>query len=345
MKYGSKRNTGPKLSLTPVVVFLCTGMCLAVDIPINVQNGHFEIPALVEPDYNETVYFWNDAGAGERHEADRSGEWMPENFSQMLRLDNGLVYQDLKHNWLSSDQYTLTFDAFEVGWTAQHGETGEFVTVQLCQTDDTVLWSEDSIPLDQTLSGDKNAIVLGPTSHEFSYTINASSFSAGTEGSPLRLRFFESGTAGAVWVDHVTFTLHTTVLPDSNETLICHWNLDETSGTVAHDRSGNGKNGMVNGTTFDVGSSGGTAGTSLYFAGSTSGSNDWVTESTTAGTWSAYSVSLWAKAYVTGQPNWTSVFNNSRSSVIGFQIDVDGNTPGSYRYHGSIDLNFGSTLR
>lgn len=56
--------------------------------------------------------------------------------------------------------------------------------------------------------------------------------------------------------------------------------------------------------------------------------------------WPAYSVSVWVKAGLLAQPNFASVFNNN-SSASDFQIDVDGTNPGNYRYHGSVDANYG----
>lgn len=50
--------------------------------------------------------------------------------------------------------------------------------------------------------------------------------------------------------------------------------------------------------------------------------------------WPAFSVCLWAKTDFFGQPEWHSLFNNNSASPD-FQIDVDGTSPGNYRYNGS----------
>jgi len=50
--------------------------------------------------------------------------------------------------------------------------------------------------------------------------------------------------------------------------------------------------------------------------------------------WSAYSVALWAKADSIGQDEWSSVFANHVPNSAGFQLDVDGTSPGMYRYNG-----------
>ena len=56
--------------------------------------------------------------------------------------------------------------------------------------------------------------------------------------------------------------------------------------------------------------------------------------------WPACSVSLWACPAITGQDENSSLFNNNSSSSD-FQIDLDGTTPGRYRYHGTIDVDLG----
>ena len=319
------------------------GICPAVNIPIPIHNGDFETPVLIESGFNETVYFWNEQ-ENVRTEANRSGEWMPEGFSQMLRLGitgPGAADQDLNHDWLTTDRYELRFEAYELGWFAQAGESGEALIVELRQSDGTVLWRSGQVSVDNTLAGDENAITLGPAAHDFTFLIDAADFATGTEGSTLNLRFAWAAGPGSIWVDNVALTLIATTIPDTGGELVCHWKLDETTGTVAADASGNGNNGTVNGTTFDTASQSGVNGAALEFAGNADGSDDWVTHSLTPGSWSAYTVSLWVKADGLGQTEFSGIFNNSTGSGSGFQLDVDGGSPGTYRYHGSADFNFG----
>ncbi len=56
--------------------------------------------------------------------------------------------------------------------------------------------------------------------------------------------------------------------------------------------------------------------------------------------WPACSVSVWARTDTLGQPQYSSVFNNNSNSDD-FQIDVDGGTPGNYRYWGTSGAVFG----
>ena len=59
--------------------------------------------------------------------------------------------------------------------------------------------------------------------------------------------------------------------------------------------------------------------------------------------WPAYSLSLWVKTDLLDQDDFSGLFNNNSSSgsSSSFQIDMDGASPGNYRYHGSVDGSLG----
>jgi len=117
--------------------------------------------------------------------------------------------------------------------------------------------------------------------------------------------------------------------------LVLHWTLDEATGGVVADASGNAYDGTVNGAVAATGRVNGC----LSF----DGTDDHVTRAIT--TWDAaqYTVCVWAKASALGQAQYKSVFNNANSAVDEtMQIDVDGGNPGTYRAHfKTVMLNIG----
>jgi len=156
---------------------------------------------------------------------------------------------------------------------------------------------------------------------------NVSSLSIGIEG---------SGASGVIYVDDVrlydepAISVEPAVPDDSDASLAAYY---EFEGDVSDAK------GAYNCTV---------AGSPDYMAGlvgqaiSLNGVNDSVVCAFTEEVvWPAYSVSLWAKAGSLAQPLYGSVFNNN-SSASDFQLDVDGTDPGNYRYHGSIDADFGA---
>ena len=128
---------------------------------------------------------------------------------------------------------------------------------------------------------------------------------------------------GAVW----SFT----TVPDvavSDPNLIVWWQLDEGEGATVVDWSGHGNHGSILGGPAWVA---GYQGQALEF----DGINDEVVRSLSSEqTLSAYSVATWVRAGQVGQAQYASVFNNN-SNGADFQIDVDGTSPGSYRYVGA----------
>ena len=107
------------------------------------------------------------------------------------------------HPWATSDVYTLTLNATPQSWS---GQNQRWIRPSLLQQDGTVLWESPqdgttALPLYNNFGG--NPWTAAQT---FSFTIDASTFTAGTAGQPLMLRIASSGQRG-VYFDNVSLTL------------------------------------------------------------------------------------------------------------------------------------------
>ena len=108
--------------------------------------------------------------------------------------------------------------------------------------------------------------------------------------------------------------------------LMVQWNLDEGSGTVASDTSGNGRDGTFTGAPQWV--AGHSSAGALHF----DGVDDFAVHSLGQDqTFATFSVAFWVKADTLGQPNFAAAFSSYFPNTSGFQIDVDGGSPGNYR--------------
>ena len=118
--------------------------------------------------------------------------------------------------------------------------------------------------------------------------------------------------------------------------LVVHWKLDDGQGKIAKDSSGNGHDGVFS-----------TSGAPAWVAGKIGGAlqfhggGECVQYSFPEETWPACTVALWVKATTLGQAAYTVAFSNHTPNTAGFQIDVNGGNPGSYRIHPS-GLLFGT---
>jgi hypothetical protein len=165
----------------------------------------------------------------------------------------------------------------------------------------------------------------------------AASFPAGPLewNTPYYWRVDEVGTDGTKIQGNVwTFrTLPEIAITDPN--LVCWWKIDEGVGTRVVDWSGHGNHGEFEGDPQWVE---GYDGYALEF----DGIDDAVVKSLGAATdWPAFTVSLWVKAAFLGQVQYRSPYSGHYPNTAGFQIDVDGTDPGSYRVNPS-GLIFGA---
>jgi hypothetical protein len=115
-------------------------------------------------------------------------------------------------------------------------------------------------------------------------------------------------------------------IPVTDPNLVCYWMLEEGSGDIVLDWSGHGHDGTVIGNPEWVD---GYDGSALHFMAEL----DYVLHSLGAASeWPAGTVTAWVRADSVGQDVWSSVFSSHLPNSAGFQIDVDGDDPGLYRF-------------
>ncbi len=129
--------------------------------------------------------------------------WKPEADRVLYLNANTAVNQDLGHSWSASDSYTLGLVGHEAGWRV--GAASDDFSVQLRQTDGTVLWDSGTQNVDGTLTGTQSNLTYTGVGHIFSWTIDAGTFTAGTEGQPLNIRIL--GLSGTPYIDDVSLSV------------------------------------------------------------------------------------------------------------------------------------------
>ncbi len=110
----------------------------------------------------------------------------------------------------------------------------------------------------------------------------------------------------------------------ADQNLLAWWKLDGQTGGVVSDESGNGRDGTIHSNPQWVA---GVDGGSLRF----DGSNDYVVHSFSQRVFPEFTLAMWVRTDVFGQDEYSSVFSGYTPNSAGFQIDVDGSDPGSYR--------------
>jgi hypothetical protein len=137
--------------------------------------------------------------------------------------DSAEMQYDTTHTWAATDVYTLTINVAPQNWNIQ---AQRYIRPTLRQTNGIVLWD----PGENLTAPNKTALPTGVFSGEnlfgnsiwqaeptlnFTFTVNASTFTAGTEGQPIALRLDSSGQRGT-YVDNVTLSVSQAVagVPD-----------------------------------------------------------------------------------------------------------------------------------
>ena len=135
----------------------------------------------------------------------------------------------------------------------------------------------------------------------------------------------------------ISFVLVLSAVNNALADLLVYWPLDEVSGRLVNDSTGNGYNGTFQGDPQWVE---GIYGGALQF----DGTDDYVIHDLpSARNYDNFTVALWAKAATLGQGQYMSPFSSHTPNSSGFQLDVDGGNPGNYRTNksGTAGPDFG----
>jgi hypothetical protein len=160
-----------------------------------------------DPGFDGWAWIGDPKSKLESNNGDQPGDDdVSENQSFYLEWTNHEAEYDISHNWSSDDTYLLTLNASPPSW---NGSVQRWVRPELRQQDGTVLWStvEDSttaVPLYDNFGASTWQAEPDLT---FTFTIDASIFSSGTEGQPLRLRLDHSSTQRGMFFDNVNLKI------------------------------------------------------------------------------------------------------------------------------------------
>jgi len=124
----------------------------------------------------------------------------------------------------------------------------------------------------------------------------------------------------------ISFVLLLSVAGNASADIVVHWTFDEGSGTTVFDRTGNGYDGTFVGT---IEWADGYHGGGVHF---TAEGQIVLYDLGAAEPWPVGTVAAWVKADTIGQDNWSGVFSSHVPNSAGFQIDVEGTSPGNYRF-------------
>ena len=182
------------------IVGLAAGPAGAASITI--VNANFETVPV--PDWY-WVPDWNEGGPSYV-----ATDWSASPGTRCLYLDaGGWVDQDLSHNWTTNEVFTLGIKGNQ-GWRAG----GEF-KIQLRQADATLLWDSGTIPVTSTVSN-------------FSWSIDASTFSGPGVVADSQINIRIECLAATVYLDDVT--LSTSLADTTAPTLASSHIVDNKSG-------------------------------------------------------------------------------------------------------------------
>jgi chitodextrinase len=186
---------------------------------------------------------------------------------------------------------------------ANNATVSNTITLSANATDDVAVASVQ-FQLDGTNLGP--AITTAPYSMSWNTTVTSN-------GSHTLTAIAKDTSNNAATSAPVTVTVSNTAVPPPG--LIGFWNFDEGTGTVAHDTSGNGYNGTVNGATWTTGKSN----KALSFNGTT---NSVVT--TSIPLTNTFSISAWVNPTVTTQGAYSRIAETHYDGGLYLGTDLTG---------------------
>lgn len=137
-----------------------------------------------------------------------------------LEYNNAEANYDLGHNWSSSDVFQLTLNAAPQAWNIHQARWIRPMIIQ--SSNNVVLWDPGETPATKLYEAPGEAQEIwawngpGPYGNsdwqsepdtQFSFTIDASTFTAGTEGENIYLKLDSSGEQRGMYYDNVVLEL------------------------------------------------------------------------------------------------------------------------------------------
>ncbi len=185
---------------------------------ITINNPGFEAASGSASNGNlANVIGWTEENPDSVYIDDNKTSWKPKaDRALYLSGANAAVSQDLKHSWSSSGTYTLGIVGIEPQFRI--AGAGDAFSVQLRETDGTVLWDSGSQNVDGTVKGSSGSVSYTGTGHVFNWQIAASTFErvlGATAGSQLNIRILNTG--GIVYLDDVSLFLDELSTPKNVE--------------------------------------------------------------------------------------------------------------------------------
>jgi len=208
---------GLPASLAVAMIAIAAGP--ATGALISITNADFEATTVAADSNTPAVDGWTREGNALTVNPAPSYQWAPAGVSQAFYFTGAAgvmgISQDLPHNWAAGQTMTLRFDAWEPGFRTGPTQI-DGIRAEIRQVDGTVLWASPLVSLDGTVTGSENAWNWVGTSHQHEFTILTDDFTAGTEGSPIQLRFLRESGEGVMYGDNVSLD----VVPEPSVALL-----------------------------------------------------------------------------------------------------------------------------
>ncbi len=242
----------------------------------------------------------------------------------------GLSYPDT--GLVSSTTYSYTVAAYDAAGNASTQSTAAFattLTVDATPPSVSLTAPENNAMLSGTVTvsavaTDNVAVAnvqfqldgsnLGPPLTTAPYTTSWDTTTAGNGGHTLTA-FAHDTSGNSATSTGVPVTVTNAVVAPPTSGLLGYWAFDEATGTVAHDTSGNGNNGTVNGATWTTGK----INSALSFNGTT---NEVVTGSIALT--STFSISAWVNAAVTTQIGYGRIAETQYNDGLYLGVNATG---------------------
>ncbi|MDG0993874.1 MAG: PEP-CTERM sorting domain-containing protein [Akkermansiaceae bacterium] len=199
----TKNNTHTKSTLAALAGLALAAGAAHAATPITILNAGFDLAAdgsAGPPAHNGTaVYGWNQSGVAGAERTDTASGPTGDTDPELYFYLGGSIDQTVSSAWTSGDTFTLGMIAHNATW----GTTGVMRVQLRLASDDTVLWDSGAVDVSGTVSGG----AYTGTGHIYSWDIEASTFTAGTDGDDLNIRIAHEGALNTYpYIDDVSLS-------------------------------------------------------------------------------------------------------------------------------------------